>query len=62
MTCLPDPATASGTVDCTATATGGLLDGTGVNNVITVTDPAGNTNTNVSSPVLAIDDTGPTGT
>ena len=62
MICSPDPATASGTVDCTATATGGLLDGTGVNNVITVTDEAGNTNTNVSSPVLTIDNLAPTGT
>jgi hypothetical protein len=58
LTCSPDPVTASGTVDCSWTASWGLLDGS--NNIVTVTDPAWNTNTGATSPTLIIDDTAPT--
>ena len=59
MICLPTPVPASGMVNCTATSTGWLLDGSWVTNSITVTDTAGNMNANVSAPVLVIDDTSP---
>ncbi len=47
MTCTPSPADATGIVTCTGVVGTGGLDG--VDTTITVTDPAGNANTNVDS-------------
>ncbi len=52
MTCSPVPTGANGLVSCTGTASSTLLNGT--NNIITVTDAAGNQNTNVTAPTLSI--------
>ena len=46
MTCIPNPST-GGDVTCTGTAGQSGLDGT--NNTITITDPAGNTNTSADT-------------
>jgi len=59
MTCTPSPADASGEVTCTWTVWTGTWEVSIPNDTITITDPAGNTNTG-STTGLIVDNTGPT--
>ena len=59
MVCSPSPATASGTVSCTATAGTGVGQFAGTVETIIVIDTAGNTNTSAITPILTIDDSIP---
>jgi len=59
MVCMPTPTPASGIVDCVGTVGPGTTDVSVENDIVTVTDPSGNSNTGTNTGLI-IDNTMPT--